>query len=871
MSKRVGKIISACCLLAALSGGHAVKSKGQTPALKGRGDTPSAKNDKANSFTLERARALVKAGQRDEAIKLYQGMMADAPSDQDVRVELARLLTGEMATRLEAEKLFRAAALAAPRDGDLALERAANLVAAGDSVNAVIEYRRAYELNPNDTIALDNYLRQLSRLGATPVAIKQLTKTLSQTTTNYPARMLLAHLLRSEARYTDAVEQFNLAARGGSETQNEIALRGAAQSWLALGYAARAEQIFNQINSVNGPGNAAAFLVGRARTLLDSGRYEAAVQLLNSQSTIAEKDYDALLLLADCYRAAKQTPQERGVLEKIQTQFPRSALDLSLLERLARVYYELGDKANAEKNCAQMLAEDPREAVATLGLKLLGLSETVKTTTAPAVDLKANTAARQSGFDAEAAEAALFWRRYDLAVPLLRRALNARTDSPRLSLSLGAALLETNETSEAARIFAQVAITDGARLDALLGWAEAETRNKRPKEALEIYDEALRLDAANFRLMLGQAQAYAALGDDDRAAVLLNQLASRAPESETVAARLESALLSLGRSYRDDNRGTNAALVMPKEPMIAADDTLLLKVAGKERYNTEVTVDERGQIRLPYLSEPITAKCATERELGAMILAQGGARLIGATVNARIVSFGRAPLVVAGAVYLPGGYFVKTSLDLRESLMLASGPNRRAGRSVFLLRGATTKGAACARRTQELWQQMSGEVEVYSRAEAEEGIIKLRQPLRAGDLLYVPESRDAFVVGAVARPGIIRIVEQLTLRDAIRSLGGALTAAQVDRIKLSRLRPSGAVYQQFIIDLTQIERQIIGDVIVQPGDIIEIPTTSNRGDVANSFATLIQTLALNAQQPTTRTQSQTVVNTRPTSDGQEEK
>ncbi|MEJ7709671.1 MAG: hypothetical protein WKF84_07375 [Pyrinomonadaceae bacterium] len=47
----------------------------------------------------------------------------------------------------------------------------------------------------------------------------------------------------------------------------------------------------------------------------------------------------------------------------------------------------------------------------------------------------------------------------------------------------------------------------------------------------------------------------------------------------------------------------------------------------------------------------------------------------------------RSPLLIGGAVYLPNGYLVRTTVTLREALMLASGANRARGTQRLRIKG----------------------------------------------------------------------------------------------------------------------------------------------------------------------------------------
>jgi len=805
------------------------------------------RSDDAQSLQSE-ARAKVKAGKTDEAIDLYRRAVALAPTDTSVYTELARLLAQNKKTRRESEKFYEVASAIAPRDEAIAIERAANLAAMGDSVNAALEYRRAFELSPDDEIAAQGFVRQVAHLGATPVQIKQLSAKLVTTPDDVAARILLAELLRDEARYNEALDQYTRLAR--TSTNNPLVLSGTAEAWLALGYFRRAEEAFTQVAAHSlWPSQTIA---NQARVNLASEQPEAALRLLTEQPAQINQDPRALLVLADAYRFLNLKAQERTILEK--TLALGKGETLTTLERLVRVFFEMNDKEALTEASQKLLNFDPNNAVGGLALNLSGTSAP----TAPTPEEQASTPARRAGLNREAGEAALFLNRPALALAPLRRARATQKDSLRSALSLGTALLRTgdaNNADEAAAAFSDVAIGDGLRLDGLLGLAQVETIRGKPERALAIYENVLRLDPNNFRGQVGQAESLHALGNDERAAGLLAELARRAPDSMAINNRFRETLTVLGRGYRIVPRIASRAAVgsvgsenlpFPTQeifpetivPLLGGGDVLRVRVPRRPRLNAELRVDERGMARVPFVKELLDTGCLSELELGTEIIRRSAAQLAGSNVEIVATEFLRAPLTVAGAVYLPGTFNVRRMLDLRSSLMLASGLTPRAGRNVYVIRG-----------TCQAQSGKADEVETYERTAAVEGLVNLKRLLGAGDTVVVPEADTAFVIGAVARPSIIAAHDGLTLQQAVAQVGGAVAGARRDQILLQRLLPDSVSRRRFDVNLIEIEEQRIGDVIIAPGDIIEVLTVSG-GEKTNSFATLLQRAAMMGQEQT---------------------
>jgi hypothetical protein len=205
------------------------------------------------------------------------------------------------------------------------------------------------------------------------------------------------------------------------------------------------------------------------------------------------------------------------------------------------------------------------------------------------------------------------------------------------------------------------------------------------------------------------------------------------------------------------------------------------------------------------------------------------------------------PLMVAGAVQKPGNLDLFTPLGLRESLMITGGTTERAGRILYVVRSSGSSSSPCAGQPS---CPDSNLIESYERKAAEEGRIHLTRPLQGGDLVYVPEASVAFVAGAIERPDVIALQGDLTVLKAVQSLGGTLAGAQRERVRLLRLLPDGASSQEFIINLTEIEEGRAGDVILQPGDVVVVPSIQG-DDKTQSLGALLKRLALRAQPITT--------------------
>ncbi|MBA3439200.1 MAG: SLBB domain-containing protein, partial [Pyrinomonadaceae bacterium] len=119
---------------------------------------------------------------------------------------------------------------------------------------------------------------------------------------------------------------------------------------------------------------------------------------------------------------------------------------------------------------------------------------------------------------------------------------------------------------------------------------------------------------------------------------------------------------------------------------------------------------------------------------------------------------------------------------------------------------------------------------------------------------------------AIARPDMVDLRSGMTLLQAVQSLGGTLEGARRDYVHLLRLLPDGMSHQQFIVSLPEMERRLVGDVTLQPGDVISIPFTAGE-DETRSFAALLRRAAFDAPPLTTAGKPQAVSTIKPRTRG----
>lgn len=166
---------------------------------------------------------------------------------------------------------------------------------------------------------------------------------------------------------------------------------------------------------------------------------------------------------------------------------------------------------------------------------------------------------------------------------------------------------------------------------------------------------------------------------------------------------------------------------------------------------------------------------------------------------------------ILGAVLRPGAVEVTTGMTLNQAIQKAGGvvPQANPDRVRFTREGQP------------------------------EQIISLRtdageMPLQPGDRFVIEAiARDRVIVvmGGVKSPGSIGFTEGLTLTRALAIAGGVTDSARVTKVKLTRRQGERTTTRD--VDLKRIQEGFIGDVVLQPGDRIDVPQMGRRRNNAD--------------------------------------
>ena len=281
-----------------------------------------------------------------------------------------------------------------------------------------------------------------------------------------------------------------------------------------------------------------------------------------------------------------------------------------------------------------------------------------------------------------------------------------------------------------------------------------------------------------------------------------------------------------------------------KSYLLGPGDEITAKVMGEPDYDFTAIVNEDGKIELPFIDEPIVAKCRTERQLRTDITTALGKFLRTPQLSLRTLSKSRPDTSLYGEVRNPQKLVLMRKVTLSEMMAFSGGVNEEAGGLVQVFR---THQPMCSSDGDEgNWKAETSDptdvpYRTYSLSNVRAGKEGSNPVIYPGDVIYIPKALPVYVVGEVVAPQGLYIKEEgLTLMGAITKVSGLGREAKSKDIKIYRLKPGSTDREIISANYEQIQKNLQKDIILEPQDIVEV------GRKKDSVAQTILKFALGA-------------------------
>ena len=198
-------------------------------------------------------------------------------------------------------------------------------------------------------------------------------------------------------------------------------------------------------------------------------------------------------------------------------------------------------------------------------------------------------------------------------------------------------------------------------------------------------------------------------------------------------------------------------------------------------------------------------------------------------VVVRVKEYNAQPVAVNGAVVRPGQFQMRRPVRLSELVRrFAGGPTERSGGTVQLARmtqlGACDAGTSAIATTDE-----APSFFVFKLDATLQGEEKSDPVLQPGDVVTLPEAKEAYVVGNVLRPGPVMIKDdRLTISHAIAMVGGLMPDTKKGKVRVVRSEAGGTKQQEIMVDLDAVQKHKAEDIALQANDIVDVPTSGGK-------------------------------------------
>lgn len=217
-------------------------------------------------------------------------------------------------------------------------------------------------------------------------------------------------------------------------------------------------------------------------------------------------------------------------------------------------------------------------------------------------------------------------------------------------------------------------------------------------------------------------------------------------------------------------------------------------------------------------------------------------------VVVKVREYNSQPVAINGAVARPGQFQLRRPVRLLELLQFyAGGATDRSGGRIQIARmpalGMCEPEPAAAASTSAAEQAQTPQAVTATTIDDASApsflTFKLEDTLKAderanpylqpGDVITLPEAKEAYVVGNVLRPGpVVLKDERLTVSRAIAMVGGTMPDTKKERVRIIRQEPNGAGSREIFVDLKAIDKRQAEDIALLPNDIIDVPISGGR-------------------------------------------
>jgi len=265
--------------------------------------------------------------------------------------------------------------------------------------------------------------------------------------------------------------------------------------------------------------------------------------------------------------------------------------------------------------------------------------------------------------------------------------------------------------------------------------------------------------------------------------------------------------------------------------LVGPGDKIEGKVLGEPEFDFVALIDETGRFAIPFVDDPILAKCRTESEIREDVKKQLSKYLKDPLISVQVTERRTpVPVTVFGEVRNPQRVELRKSATLLELLAFAGGVNLES--AAGFVKVFRTQPPMCAGEDEKddwLAESNNGlEVpsRMYSLSSIEAAQKESNPAIYPGDLIIVEKAPPVYIIGEVNALREIKITQNgLSLSEAIAQAGGFRERAKKKEIMIRRLKPNSKERQIIEVNYELIADGTQRDIMLEPEDIVVVDKT----------------------------------------------
>ena len=282
---------------------------------------------------------------------------------------------------------------------------------------------------------------------------------------------------------------------------------------------------------------------------------------------------------------------------------------------------------------------------------------------------------------------------------------------------------------------------------------------------------------------------------------------------------------------------------------IGPRDVISIRVVSAGRFIPELSMDsvevnECGRIPVPSVQyeeqNDMQAAGLTRTELAEQLRTIYKKYKKTPQVIVMVREYNSQPVAINGAVVRPGQFQLRRQVRLLELVQFfAGGPTERAGGSIQIARTSNPNACQAGAATDADAVQFL----VFNLNATLKGDEQSNPFLQPGDVITLPEAREAYVIGNVLHPGPVLLREEgITVSRAIAMAGGTMPDTKKDKIRIVRQEPGSQTKREIFVDLRAIDKHQAEDVALLPNDIVEVQTAGGKRLLRSLVGTVVPTV-----------------------------